>query len=113
MKKITFFAAIAMIAFTSNAVAQATVENTSTATVVAPIAITAGDDLAFGNLAVVALGTVKLTSGNVRTKSGGVTLTANEGTYSPAGFTVTGEPTYAYTITLPGDTDVVLKDELT
>jgi hypothetical protein len=112
MKKITFFAAIAMIAFTTNAVAQATATGTSTATVVAPIGITSTATLAFGNLAVVEAGTVLLTSANVRSQTGGVTLTANEGTFNPAGFSVTGEATYAYTLTLPLDTDVALSDLL-
>lgn len=111
MTKITLITAIAMVAFTTNVVAQASVENASTATVVAPIGIAAGNDLAFGNLAVVELGTVVLTPAGARSATGGVTSTTT-GTFSPAGFTVTGESSYAYTLTLPGDSDVLLTDDV-
>jgi hypothetical protein len=114
MKKITFFTAIAMIAFTSNAVAQATASGTaSSATVIAPIGITNSATLLFGNLALTGAGTVVLYSdGTARANTGGVTATS-AGTNNPAAFDVTGEASFAYTVTLPGDTDVTLSDGAT
>lgn len=102
MKKLTYLAAIAMIAFTSNAVAQDSDTSTSTATVVAPIDIIKKINMNFGNLAAsTTAGTVVLAPAGTRTKSGGVTLPATAGTVAAASFDITGEGSYTYDITLP------------
>src|SRR5258707_1566105 len=60
---------------------QATASATATATIVAPIAISKTVDLNFGNVAVIAAGTVVLAPvDGSRTKTGGVTLPSTIGT---------------------------------
>ncbi len=101
-------AAIVGIGFASAANAQSTATATATATIVTPIAITKNVDMNFGNVAVTSTsGTVILAPGGTRTKSGGVTLPAVPGTVTAAKFTVTGEGTYTFAITLPS-TNVTL-----
>jgi len=61
-------------------------------------------DMNFGNAAVSTSsgGFVTLSpSGSRAVGGGGVTLPANPGTVSAAGFTVSGMPSFTYTITLP------------
>ncbi len=107
MKKIVA-AAILGIGFASTANAQSTATATATATIVTPIAITKNVDMNFGNVAVTSTaGTVILAPAGTRTKSGGVTLPAIPGTVTAAKFTVTGEGTYSFAITLPS-VDVTL-----
>ena len=107
MKKI-LVAAIVVIVFASSAKAQSTATATATATIVTPIAIAKNVDMNFGNVAVTSTaGTVILAPAGTRTKSGGVTLPAVPGTVTAAKFTVTGEGTYGFAITLPS-TDVTL-----
>src|SRR5258706_10104127 len=60
MKKLTILFASVLIALTSNTFAQATASATATATIVAPIAISKSVDMNFGNVAVIAAGTVVL-----------------------------------------------------
>lgn len=115
MKKVTFFAAIAMIAFTSNAVAQSTASATAstTASVITPITIVNAGDMNFGNLvATVAGGSIVLTPAGARTGDAAILLGA-DGTVTAAHFTVTGEVGYAYTITLPTTFTVLHTDALT
>jgi len=97
------FAAIALIGFSSSSFAQATATATATATIVTPISITKTVDMNFGNVAVQTAtgGTVIMTPAGVRTPSGGVTLPAVFGTVTAASFTVNGQGTYTYAITLP------------
>ena len=107
MKKI-LTAAILGIGFASSATAQSTATATATATIVTPIAIAKNVDMNFGNVAVTSTaGTVVLAPAGTRTKSGGVTLPAVPGTVTAAKFTVTGEGTYGFAITLPS-VDVTL-----
>ena len=97
--------AIVLVGFTTTSNAQATATATATATVVAPISITKTSDMSFGNIAVQTStgGTVILSTSNSRTASGGVTATSGMGgTVSSAAFTVSGEGTNTYDITLPG-----------
>jgi hypothetical protein len=93
----------AMTLFSSGAIAQATATATATATIVTPISITKTVDMNFGNVAVqtAAGGTVVLTPLGVRSVTGGVTLPAVFGTVTAASFTVNGQGTYTYAITLP------------
>lgn len=107
MKKI-LTAAIIGIGFAGTASAQSTTTATATATIVTPIAINKNVDMNFGNVAVTTTaGTVVLAPAGTRSKTGGVTLPAVPGTVTAAKFTVTGEGTYSFAITLPS-VDVVL-----
>lgn len=106
MKKITSIIAIVTlsITFSATASAQVTANAPTTATIVAPIAITKNVDMYFGNVAVsTVLGTVVMPALDTptRTASGGVTLPAVTGTPTAAKFTVSGEGSYTYAITLP------------
>lgn len=104
MKTIKFsLIAIAIIAFSSSLYAQETATATATATIVTPISITKTVDINFGTVAVQSTtgGTVVLSVGGVRSKTGGVTLPAVTGTVTAASFDIAGEPNYTYAITLP------------
>ncbi len=83
--------------------AQASATATATATIVTPITITKTTDMNFGNVAVSAAtgGTVVMTPAGARSATSGVTLPATSGTVSAAAFTVNGQGTYTYAITLP------------
>ena len=96
-------AAFALIAFSSSSFAQATATATATATIVTPISIAEVVNMNFGNVAVQTAtgGTVVMTPAGVRSTTGGVTLPAINGTVTAASFTVTGNGTYTYAITLP------------
>jgi hypothetical protein len=89
--------------FSISSFAQATATATASATIVTPISISKTVDMNFGNVAVQAAtgGTVVMTPAGVRTQTGGVTLPATTGTVSAASFTVTGQGSYTYAITLP------------
>lgn len=105
MKKMSTLLAglIAMLCSTTNTFAQVTATANATATIVTPISITKTTDMNFGNVAVQSstAGTVVLAPDNSRAQTGGVTLPATAGTVSAAIFTVNGEGSYTYTITLP------------
>lgn len=89
--------------FATNAHAQATATATATATIVTPISITEVVNMNFGNVAVQTAtgGTVVMTPAGVRSATGGVTLPVTNGTVTAASFTVSGQATYTYAITLP------------
>ena len=91
------------IGATSNVMAQATASATASATIITPISIAKAVDMNFGTMALQAGtdGTVVITPAGTRTKTGGITLPANTGTVAAAEFTVGGEGTYTYAITLP------------
>ena len=95
--------AILMTGFISASFAQATATATATATVVTPISIAKNTDMSFGNLAVQTAtgGTVVLAPAGTRTSTSGVTLPATTGTVTAASFTVSGNGSYTYSITLP------------
>jgi len=104
MKKITFFAAIAMMAFTTNAVAQSSATGTAatSAKVITPIKITKDVDMNFGNLvATGAGGAIVLPTTGARTGAAAILLGTQNGTVTAASFTVTGEIDFTYAITLP------------
>ena len=96
---------LVLTGFAINANAQATATATATATIVTPISITKTSDMSFGNIAVQAAsgGTVILSPAGTRTTGGGggVTLPATTGTVTAAAFTVNGNGSYTYAITLP------------
>jgi len=103
--------AVAVLGFASGASAQETATATATATIVTPISITKTVDMNFGNVAVQSTtgGTVVISTAGVRSATGGVTLPATGGTVSAASFTINGQGTYTYAITLPSS-DVSLSD---
>ena len=87
------------------AYAQSTATATASAIMITPITIVKNVDMNFGNVAVSATvaGTAVLTPGGTRTTggAGGVTLPATIGTVAAASFTVSGQASYTYAITLP------------
>ena len=95
--------AILMTAFISTSFAQSTATATATATIVTPISIAKNTDMSFGNIAVQTAtgGTVVLAPAGTRTSTSGVTLPATTGTVTAASFTVNGNGSYTYAITLP------------
>jgi hypothetical protein len=105
MKKITLLTAIAMIAFTVNSFAQESATGSSTTTVIAPITITAGNALAFGNVTEDGTGgTVTVTAAASATATGATGAQAVDGTVTAGAFNVGGETGNVYTITLPSTT---------
>ena len=97
--------AIVLLGFATNSNAQATATATATATIISRISLVKNTDMNFGNIAASAFGgTVELPPAPptpVRIASGGVSLPATIGTVTAANFTVTGNDTYTYAITLP------------
>ncbi len=95
----------AVLGFANSTFAQASATASVSANIVTPITIVKTIDMHFGNLAVSATvaGTAIMAPGSTRSTggAGGVSLPANTGTVSAATFTVSGEPTYTYSITLP------------
>lgn len=113
-----FALGLVLVGFGAKANAQqvGTVNGTGSATIVQPItiAVVAGNGglMKFGNIAVDATtgGTVLLAAADAsRTPGGEVTLPAVTGDVQTASFTITGVEDYAYSLTLPDDTDVVLE----
>ena len=92
-----------IVGFTINASGQDTATATATATIITPITIANAGDMNFGNIAVQAgtAGTVVIAPAGTRTSTAGVTLPSTVGTVSAASFTVGGQGTYTYTITIP------------
>ena len=112
MKKIfsTIATAVIALSFSNNSFAQATATASASADIITPITIVKTVDMNFGNVAVSATisGTAILAPAGTRTTggSGGVTLPATNGTVSAASFTVSGQPSYTYAITLPSSTTI-------
>ncbi len=97
----TAILAVFFIAVTTS-FGQVTASATASATVVTPIAISKTVDMSFGNIAVSAsAGTVVLAPAGTRTNTGGVSFPATTGTVAAASFSVTGEGSFTYAITLP------------
>jgi uncharacterized protein DUF4402 len=115
MKNISkvFATAAIVIAFSNNSFAQASATASTSATIITPITIVKNTDMNFGNIAVSASvsGTVVLAPAGTRTTggSGGVTLPSTTGTVAGADYTVSGQASYTYAITLP-TTTVTLSD---
>ncbi len=106
MKRIVliFTLALGIIIFTDKtSFAQASATASSSVTIVTPISIAKTVDMNFGNIAASATGgTVILAPAGTRTKTGGVTLPVTAGTVTAATFTVSGQASYTYAVTLPG-----------
>ncbi len=107
MKNLTKVLAIASIFITgaTASFAQASATASAAATIITPITITKTADMNFGNVAVSATiaGTAVLAPAGTRTTggAGGVTLPSTTGTVAAASFTVAGQASYTYAITLP------------
>ena len=90
---------------TSSSFAQASATATASAILITPITIVKNVDMNFGNVAVSAsiAGTAILSPAGTRSTggAGGVTLPATTGTVAAASFTVSGQGSYTYAITLP------------
>jgi len=87
---------------------QVTVTASTSVNIVAPIGMTLGTNMNFGNVATAgSAGTVILSTAGVRTAGTGVTFPATTGTVTAASFAVTGSGSFTYIITLPAS-DVVL-----
>lgn len=103
MKKqlLTISIALMSIGITNSVMAQATASAKDT--IITPISIVKAVDMNFGNIALQAgtWGTVVISPAGTRTITGGITLPINLGTVASAEFTVGGEGTYTYAITLP------------
>lgn len=85
-------------------------DGTATATVIAPITVTSGDDLEFGSFAANGAGTVTIGADGSRTSSGDVVeVTADAGGVGT--FTLGGEPSTSYSVTLPSGS-ITLSDTL-
>jgi hypothetical protein len=102
--KIFLAAAIAM-GISNCTFAQAQATAAANATIITPITIVKNINMSFGNIAVSAslAGTVVLAPSGTRTTggAGGVTLPSTSGTVAGADFTVSGQASYTYAITLP------------
>lgn len=102
--KLALIASFAMLAAAASAPSFAA-DATATANVMVPVTIAKVTDLAFGKfVAGAAGGTVTLDTTGLRDKSGDVILAG--GTTGIATFTVTGEPSTGYAITLPATTSL-------
>lgn len=96
--------AVFLFGFAANSYSQVSANAASSATIVTPIAISKAIDMNFGNLAVSATGgTVILAPASTRSLTGGVTLPVVTGTVTAAEFSITGQPNYTYSITLPSN----------
>ncbi|RTY75191.1 DUF4402 domain-containing protein [Flavobacterium bomense] len=105
MKKITSLLSIMALTavFSTSALAQqsASASAPTSTTIVAPIGITKTTSMTFGSFATGGAGTLVMTSAAVRSATGGVKLTTITGSPTAAEFSVTGQASYGYDITLP------------
>jgi hypothetical protein len=95
-------AAVAMIGFVSTANAQATAYASTTAVLVTPISIAKTTDMHFGTVAASGTpGTVALDYVDGRVAAGGASLPAGSVLQKTAVFTVTGQGTSGFSISVP------------
>jgi hypothetical protein len=103
-------AVLLTVGYQKTAFGQATATASASANVIAPISMTKTVDLNFGNIAVSvsAGGTVVLVPAGTRSAggAGGVTLPVTSGTVAPATFTISGNASYTYAITLPSSVTI-------
>jgi len=81
----------------------------ATATVMTPISIAKDNDLDFGAFSASTGGTVSIAEDGSRSATGAVVLSASD-TGNNAQFTVSGQASATYAITLPGDGTVTITD---
>jgi hypothetical protein len=110
MKKVYRFLAITVVilAFSANVFGQAT--NTAGARIIAPITITSDVNMHFGTIARgTVASTILLTPAGARSvATGDAALSGLAPAHAAGSFTVSGEPTAGYSITLPLDGTVTL-----
>jgi hypothetical protein len=113
MKKVIFFMSVLLIFLTPQVLKAQTPSASATANakadIVTPIQISATQDLDFGSIAAAALADqVTIAPSGTRTSlnSNVILIAAFPG--EQAVFSVSGEPNYAFNITLPGDNDVTI-----
>lgn len=95
-------AGMVLAADQASAQSSATTSANGTATIVKPIAIVKAADLLFGKVVPgTATGTVVMTAAGARSATGGATLFGQASTSNAASFTVSGENSATYAITLP------------
>jgi hypothetical protein len=95
--------AIVLIVLTTGAIAQSTATASTTAVLVVPISITKTTDMHFGTVAASGTaGTVVLDYADGRTATGGASLPSGSTLQKTAVFTVTGEGTSGFSISIPG-----------
>jgi hypothetical protein len=101
--KIKFYLSAALlIVLSANSFAQSTAFGSTTAVLITPISIAKTTDMHFGTVAASSTaGTVILDYADGRTTSGGASLPAGSITQKTAVFTVTGEGTSTFAITIP------------
>jgi hypothetical protein len=100
-RRIALFALVTLLAAGSLfAQSSASATANANARILTPIAIAKVSDLNFGSLVSTTGGTVTVSPAGAATPSAGVTI-VTPGSVSAATFNVTGEPSTAYTITLP------------
>lgn len=101
MKNFTKFLTIVVIglAFCFNSHAQVSTTASASATIVTALTITKVTDLSFGRFAVNAAGTVTVGTDNSRSQTAGCALFGG-GAVTAASFSVTGEPSRTYTISI-------------
>jgi hypothetical protein len=106
----TLFVLGLLVITSYGASAQASATATASATILTAISITKTADMSFGNISVQAAsgGTVILSTAGVRSTTGGVTLPATAGTVTAASFTIGGEGSYTYVITLPSTAHTII-----
>ena len=113
MKKVIFtLLSIVMVAsFSNKVVAQttATATNNAQCSIIAPIGITAGADLWFGDI-IKGAGDVVVDVNGDRTIPAALKSGTQLGTINAAVFNVTGEALYTYTVTLPADAVVTITE---
>lgn len=100
LKPLALATVLASLAFVSNHAAAATANGTANATVLTPIAITAGNTLEFGAFTGAA-GTVTVSTAGARSATGSVVLAPTSGTVRQGTFSVTGSGNSTFAITYP------------
>lgn len=94
--------ALVLVAFVTGTYAQSTAYASTTAVLVTPIAITKTTDMHFGTVASSGTaGTVVLDYADGRTATGGASLPAGSTTQATAVFSVAGEGTSGFAVTIP------------
>ncbi len=106
MKNLYILLTFSALCFSSMSFAQATATFSASVTIIQPIGITTTSDLKFANVDAKNGGEVTLSPNSTRTTSGEVQL-SDSGIVSAASFEITGEPGYAFAVTLPGDNYVL------
>jgi hypothetical protein len=115
MKSFNFVVKSALLVAASVAVGNvhaASAEANATATVVTPISISKTADLVFGKFSASTGGTVAMSTAALRSKSGAVVLLAGTAG-NAAAFSVTGDASATYSITLPSDNTITVSDGAT